>query len=135
MRMLRRIQLDAARAITGQVRSSKVKAILAEARLLLLENSLQAISLLKADEWGTYSLLTKEYQALDSAYADHRGSNWCYTLFAQLTHPDLNLLFTPFPNPNRHYIMSFWTKPPQSLSLLIPVSELILITHQPTLSM
>ena len=59
-----KVQLEAARVITGLVRSTQVEALPAKSQLPLISMRLQPITLLKADIWAHFSLADDRRQTL-----------------------------------------------------------------------
>ena len=88
---LQNIQLEAARAITGLVRSTTVEAVLAESQLPPISSYFQTISVLRADEWTHLPPADDHRQTLFTACSQRlKRKDWRNTQLLHLNQLDLN---------------------------------------------
>ena len=95
------VQLEAARAITGLVRSTQGEIVLAESQLSRILTRLKTISLLKGDEWSHYPPADDRRQTLVIACRQRfKRNDWRNTQFLRPSHLGLNpIALTPLHSP------------------------------------
>ena len=122
---LERVQLEAARAITGLVRSTPVEAVLAESKLPPISMSFLAIFCLKADLWVRLPSADECRQTIFTACRQRlKRKEWRNTQFLCQNQPGLNpQVLTSAPPSCEHLSIPQWDKPPPFQTVMTPVDN------------
>ena len=109
-----KVQLEAARAITGHVRSTPVEAVLADSQLPPISTRFQTISPQKADEWANLPAADYRRQTLFTACKQNlKRNDWRNAQFICLNQLGLNpQVLTPTPPSYKQLSIPPWDRPP-----------------------
>ena len=131
---LEKVHLEAARAITGLVRSTPVEAVLAESQLPPISTHFQTISLLKADEWAHLPRSSSNpLQRMQTAPGVERQAQHSISL-SESTQSQTQVL-TPTPHSCEQLYIPPRDKPPPILTFIIPVDKRMPLSHQRDLTL
>ena len=119
------VQLEAAGAITGLVRSTPAEAVLEESQLPPISSRFQAIYLLSADEWAHFSPADDRRQTIFTAFRQHIWRNdWRSTQFLCLNqHGLIPQLLTQTPLSCEQLFIPSWSMPPPIPTVMTPAEK------------
>ena len=119
------VQLEAAGAITGLVRSTPAEAVLAESQLPPISSHFQAIYLLSADKWAHFPPADDRRQTIFTAFRLHLWRNdWRSIQFLCLNQHGLNpQLLTQTPLSCEQLFIPPWRMPPRIPTVMTPADK------------